>query len=102
MLYLFLVTLLGQICSLAAFSTLWSDYRYSTVSTNAISPTAMLAALKGKTMHPVQQSGDHCIRDDFFFYHADISPLLHRGEQCDAHEFYIALFSSLLSKSIVK
>ena len=33
---------------------------------------------------------------------ADISPLLHRDEQRDAHEFYIALFSSLLSKSIVK
>jgi len=53
MLYLFLVTLIGQICSLAALRTLWSHYRYSTVSPSAISPTAMLAALKGKTMHNV-------------------------------------------------
>lgn len=67
----------SQVCSMAALRTVLNEYRYST-GTASISPSPLLASLK------------------------DISPLFNRGEQCDAHEFFIALFSSLLHKSNVK
>ena len=42
-------------------------------------------------MHHVQQSGEHCIRNDFL-YHADTLLLLRQDEQCDAHEFLSSVF----------
>lgn len=95
---------IGQVCSMAALRTVLNEYRYST-GTASISPSPLLASLKGKryTQALYETSkliNRHLMR--YTLYPVDISPLFNRGEQCDAHEFFIALFASLLHKSHVK